>query len=191
MTRVQVPARKTPITPVEALTYLWRAHADVIGGPCPTALLCVLGAHSALETASWGAMWCNNFGNISGVSELGEWCSIHGADEVMPDGSVRVRVDGAAADGFAAWRSPIEGARAYVRHLGVATKPPAPNRYVFAWHAAEKGDVGEFCAQLRAHGYFTAGLARYTAGVRAAHDRIRDHVLPDFLATVRVAGAAP
>jgi hypothetical protein len=171
-------AVRTHLTPTEAIDAIWHAHNDVIGGPCPVPLLEILSAQSALETGRWKSMWCFNMGNLRGTGDGGEWMRIHGADEII-DGK---RVTGAEVEaGFAAYRERYSGARAFVRFLGTATKPPNPNRYAAAWSAATAGDVDAYCRELKAQGYFTADLGLYTNGVRGTVEWLRSGPMPEFL----------
>lgn len=174
----QTPAIRTVLTPTEAIDAIWHAHTDVIGGPCPIPLLEILSAQSALETARWHSMYCFNFGNIRGTGDGEEWMTLKGADEYI-DG---FHVTGPKAEvGFAAYRERFSGARAFVRFLGVATRPPHPNRYAAAWSAATAGDVDAYCRELKAHGYFTADLDQYTKGVRGTVAWLRSGPMPEFL----------
>jgi hypothetical protein len=175
MTPHVVPSVRTIITPTQAIDAIWHAHVDLFGGYCPVKLLEILAAQSALETGRWHSMFSWNFGNIRGHGPDGATQAIAGADEII-DGK-RVVVP----DGFAAYKDRLEGAREFVRFLGVATKPPAPNRYQAAWEAATDGDVAGYCRELRAHGYFTADLGQYTRGVQGTVDWLRSGPMPEFL----------
>ena len=173
---------RTELEPVEAIDALWHGHQEVIGGPCPIPLLEILSAQSALETGRWHAMWNFNFGNLRGNGDSGEWIVIRGADEII-DGH---RVTGPAVEGgFAAYRDRYSGARAFIRFLGTASHPPAPNRFQLAWDAATTGDVYVYCRELKAHGYFTADLDRYTKGVRGTVDWLRSGPMDAFLETLK------
>lgn len=174
-------AVRTVCSPTEALHALWQAHQAVIGGPCPVALLEILAAQSALETARWHSMWCWNMGNIRGKGTAGT-IAIAGADEII-DGH---RVTGPSVEaGFAAYASLVDGAIALVRFLGTASKPGVPNRYQTAWDAACRGDAAGFAHGLKhpSHGagYYTADEARYTAGVEGTRTWLRQNAVPEFL----------
>lgn len=164
------PPKRTKLDPIDAVTTLWFAHQNIIGGPCPMNLLKILSAQSAFETDTWRAMWNYNFGNLRGKTSTGAWTSINGASEIIDGKEVFFGVG--ADNQFKAYPSAIAGAESLVRYLGVATKPPLPNRYLLAWDSAIAGDIGKFCAELRANGYFTANLAHYTHGVRRKYDEL-------------------
>lgn len=157
-------------TPYEVAMALWQAHVDVLGGYCPINWLRVELAHTAFETADFHSMHGNNLGNIRGHGDAGS-ISIHGANEIGPDGKI---VTGAAVEaGFAAYSSLRAGATALVTFLCTSSHPPEPNRFQAAYDAACAGDVATFCAELKKHGYFTADLGLYTRGVQRkliAHD---------------------
>jgi hypothetical protein len=174
-------AVRTVCTPTEALHALWQAHQNVIGGPCPVALLEILAAQSALETARWHSMWNWNFGNVRGKGTAGA-ISIAGADEYV-DGH---HVTGPSAeDGFAAYSTAVDGASALVRFLGTASHPGTPNRYQAAWDAACAGDVAGFVHGMKhpsiGAGYFTADETRYAHGVDGTLAWLRSSAVPEFL----------
>ncbi len=177
-------AVRTPLTPTEAIDAIWQAHTAVIGGPCPVLLLEILAAQSALETGRWHSMWNWNFGNIRGEGDAGIM-AIKGADEII-DG-IRVTVE----EGFAAYKDRHSGARAFIRFLGTATKPPHPNRYQAAWDAATRGDVVGYVRELRAQGYFTASLQSYTEGVEGVLAWLRSGPMPEFLRYLQPAPNPP
>lgn len=180
MAQWQTLAVRTPLTPLEAIDAIWHAHQEVIGGPCPVPLLEILSAQSAFETARWKALWNFNFGNIRGTGPGGEWMSIHGAGEIDANGKEYFPPDG-HENMFAAYRDRYAGAGGLVRFLGTASHPPAPNRYQRAWDAACAGDLAGFVRGIREQGYFTAGLERYTSGVRADLEWLRAGPMPEFL----------
>lgn len=169
-----VPEALTVISPTEALDALWHAHQDEIGGPCPVALLEILGAQWCVETARDKAMHNYNMGNLRGSGDAGTF-SQKGATEIVDGKEIEM------PDGFAAFSSARVGAIAMIRYLGVATKPPAPNRFQAAWDAACRGDAATYCAEIRAHGYFTADLGLYTKALIVHRDWLRAGPLPDFL----------
>jgi hypothetical protein len=141
-------------------------------------LLETLCGHSGFETGRWNRMKNFNFGYMRGTGDGGEWMSVVGADEII-DGK---RVTGPDVEsGFAAYRERYSGARAFVRFLGTATKPPHPNRYAAAWSAATAGDVDAYCRELKTQGYFTADLELYTKGVRGTVEWLRSGPMPEFL----------
>lgn len=155
-----VGAMLTPMTPGEAIDALVEAYALEVGGEIPARLLLTLAAQSALETAQWTKCWSWNFGNLRGHGDAGT-IAIQGATEVE-NGAVVER-----PDGFAAFSSRLAGARAFVRYLCVATRPPAPNRYQAAIDAATRGDLDGFVRGLAAAGYFTAEEGAYDRAERS------------------------
>jgi hypothetical protein len=172
-----VKAVRTILSPTQAIDAIWHAHQDIIGGPCPVPLLEILSAQSALETARWHSMWNDNFGNLRGHGDAGSM-SIKGADEII-DGKRQTGEDVDA--GFAAYSSAQEGARAFVRYLGVASHPPAPNRFQKAWDAACSGDVDTYINELHAHGYFTASPEVYRRAMHGDIAWLRAGPMPEFL----------
>ncbi len=177
----QVPAARTIVPPVDAMRALWFAHQAVVGGPTETALLSVLAAQSAFETARWHSMWNFNFGNVSG-NYHGAWMLIPGAGE-MEDGKPVLR-ERTEADGFRAYPSLQDGATDFVRFFCEDTNHDGVNIYDAAIRAAKVGNVTGFCAGLKAARYFTDGLEHYTRSVHDSYAWIQRAVLPDFLATL-------
>jgi flagellum-specific peptidoglycan hydrolase FlgJ len=150
-----VQAIRTVITAGDALDAIAEAYESQVGGEIPSRLLLALGAQSALETARWRSMWCYNMGNLRGHGPDGATMDIPGANEIIDGKAVLVE------RGFAAYPNRIAGAKAYVRYLCVATRPPAPNRYQAAIDAATRGDLAGFVHGLKENGYFTAGEVGY------------------------------
>ncbi len=176
---LMTPPTRTPLSPASAISALWQAHQNVIGGPCPAALLEILAAQSALETGRWKSMWNWNFGNIRGHGPDGAWTSINGASEIIDGKEVFY---GLGSDNmFAAYPDAVAGASGLVSFLGVASHPPKPNRYQLAWEAAIAGDVGKYCSELRANGYFTANLDLYAKGVRGTVEWLREGPMREFM----------
>jgi hypothetical protein len=60
---------------------------------------------------------------------------------------------------FAAWKSPLDGALGYLTFL------KKRKRYASAWIELEEGDTVSYVRELKAGGYFTAPLDKYTAVV--------------------------
>lgn len=166
-----VLATHTPVTPLEALSWMSQAHHAVIGGEAEAALLCMLVAQSALETGRWASMYCWDWGNISGHGEGGKWMRLRGAGETV--NGHNVPRGGTEADAFAVWPDALSGAKAFVNFLGVASHPPKPNRYAAAWEAAKLGDVAGYVQGLHDGAYMTADRAIYARGVQAQFDWIR------------------
>ena len=189
MTAPMTPPVRTILSAAEAIDALWHAHQNVIGGPCPTSLLEILAAQSALETGRWKACWNFNFGNIRGHGPDGAWTSIKGASEIID--SKEVFYDIGPDNMFAAYHDRIAGAEGLVRFLGVASHPPKPNRYQLAWDAAIDGDVGKYCSELRANEYFTADLALYSKGVRGTVEWLKEGPMPEFLDSLQPAPELP
>lgn len=193
---------KTPHSMAEIAAALWYAHQDVIGGLCPIALLDILAAHVAFETADGKAINGENPGNVRGHGDAGS-IAIKGADEIV-NGH---RVTGPEVEsGFAAYSSLREGCRAYVRYLGVATHPPKPNRYAAAWEAANRGDLAGFvkgirhpddggagvlckgCGRVHMGGYFTADEGLYLRGCQRKLEDVADAAVSAFIDNLQVPG---
>lgn len=151
-TAVQVAARRTPLDPPQIRTALARAHERLAGRPASRALLDVLTAQVAHETARGQSMYNYNFGGIKGAGTHGETARCR-TREVL-GGTEKVVVDG-----FRAYRSAEEGAVDYLAFL--------QHRYGSALEAAERGDVTSYAAELKRKGYYTASVESYTAALRA------------------------
>lgn len=158
-----IPAKRTVLTPEDAMQFLIEAHEKCIGGEPGGALLWILSAQSALETAQWKACWNNNFGNIRGQWH-GMWTSFR-AGEI--EGGHEVILEPGLNNMFRAYPDAETGAEDFVSFLGVASHPPEPNRYQYAWDAACRGDEAAYVEGLRRGGYFTASPDRYLAALRS------------------------
>ena len=157
---VTVLARLTPQTKAGIVSELGDAYLAEFGEVPSARQLAILAAQVALETGHGKHLWNHNFGNIRG-SYNGASTSLKHATEIIDGREVSV------PDGFRAYPNAREGARDFLRFLGVDTTPHnnRPNRYQKAWDAACAGDVAAYVRELKAAGYFTASLTKYLAGV--------------------------
>jgi hypothetical protein len=156
--QTQLDVKNTPLSVQEAAQALCDGYAAVASQKPASAVLGLLMAQSALETAQWQRLPNYNFGGIKATS---------GAPFVQafitPEGA------GAAQKlyvlGFAAYQSAVDGAAAYVRVLHARA----------AWWAGlQTGDAVAYVASLvsipGAH-YFTGDPAAYLASVKAGQKR--------------------
>jgi len=155
-----VPAVRTSLGRSAIVAELGDAYRAEFGEDPGPAQLAILAAQVGIETGNGEHLWCWNFGNIRG-SYKGQTTSLAHATEII-DGK-EVSVPG----GFRAYPSAEEGARDFLRFLGVDTTPNngRPNRYEAAWEAAKHGDVTAYVRALKQAGYFTASEAKYRTGV--------------------------
>lgn len=177
-----VQAFHTPVTPLEACSYIFQAHVAVFGTEPEPPLLAMLVAQSAGETLRWKDMFCWDWGNISGHGAGGKWMLLRGAGETV--NGHNVPRGGTEADAFAVWPDALSGAKALVSFLGLASHPPTPNRYQAAWDAAKRGDVAGYVLGLHNGGYMTATVPAYTRLVQAQYDWVRSGALVEFLAGI-------
>lgn len=153
---------RTPLTRSGIVAELGDAYAAEFGvAPAPMQLA-ILGAHVGLETGNGKHLWNWNFGNIRG-SYNGQTTSLEHATEIIDGREVSVPA------GFRAYPTARDGARDFLRFLGVDTTPNngRPNRYQAAWDAALAGDVTTYVRALKQAGYFTADEGKYRRGVAA------------------------
>jgi hypothetical protein len=173
------PAVRTRLSPGDALDAIVDAHNSVVGGDPSDECLEILGAHSALETAQWQAMWNNNFGNIRG-SFFGAWTSFRAGE--IEDGH-EVILEPGPDNMFRAYPNRVVGAKDFLAFIAIASHPPEPNRYAMAWEAAQNGDAAGYVYGLKQGGYFTANEDRYLKALRSEETFLAH--LPFFAETLR------
>jgi len=150
----------TPLSEEEATYYLKTAWKNIYGLYPTKNSLALLWAQSCGETGRWKLLRNNNWGNIKRRDdwrytsyEAGENLTINGVFKHWMFYPYNEQTF------FAAWDTPLEGAEAYIRFLSQRT------RYKRAWVEVMAGDPVAYCRELKAAGYFTAGLDHYTKGV--------------------------
>jgi hypothetical protein len=149
----QVPATKTPCTPLELVAGLMAAYAAQMGHEPEAPTLAVLCAQVALETANMHSLICWNIGNIK-RGPGPDWCAFSTFEYV---GTPPVKTPMVCE--FSAWPSLESACERFVSFLYLS--------YPEAWEAATHGDPEGFARGLRSRGYFTAPVELYAAGVRA------------------------
>lgn len=179
----RLEAEKTPVTFLELAQALERVWEQRFGEKPTRESLCVLLAHSALETGHWKHAYCYNLGNAKATDAWsGDHC-FYPADEIVPGAHVALasnfkapRTDGVPGHNlivrplssgqahvtlypdhpwcrFRAFRSLDEGASDYLMLLH--------GRFSGAWPAVQQGDPELFVRTLKELHYFTASLERY------------------------------
>lgn len=145
-----VQPQRTPLAPGRIRVAIERAYQEKHGSKPPEAMLDVLTAHVAHETADGNKMYNHNFGGIKGTSPEGFTAHLR-TREVIRGRTIRIR------DGFRAYETPERGAADYLSYLE-RNHPQALER-------AEKGDVSGFAQSLKSRGYYTASLKDYQASM--------------------------
>jgi peptidoglycan hydrolase-like protein with peptidoglycan-binding domain len=164
-----VPVRRTHVTSLQvynALRAAWRRRFN--SDPAHRSLLLLL-AQWAFETDHGRSCWNYNIGNAKSRGKTGLWthyrCSeiINGKEEWFDPPHPQTR--------FRAFESLEDGAADYLQMM----------RTVFdlAWPELIAGNAPAFVAQLRAEDYFTASLAKYTAGIVSLVKMFDSQIGPD------------
>jgi hypothetical protein len=149
---MMLPANKTPFSPRELVDALGVAYVAELGHPPAHAVLAVLCAQVALETANGTKCIQWNVGNFKAGCSADECQFV--TTEWLGDPPQAQQM----TCSFSAWPSLADGCEYYLHAL-----------YTWwpdAWSAAVSGDADAFAAGLRKRGYYTAPLAAYAAGVR-------------------------
>lgn len=146
----------TPLTEAQATYYLREAWYALYGLYPSLDSLAILWAQTALETGRWKLLRCNNWGNIKKNTRYSKHWTSYDAGEFL-NGKHQMFYPYHPQTFFAAWTSAIEGASGYLEFLSKR------KRYSNAWIELIKGDPVAYCRELKAGGYFTAPLDKYTA----------------------------
>lgn len=159
----------------EAAYYLREAWKNIYGEYPQDKSLAILWSQTALETGRFKVQFMNyNYGNIkkrhagNRVDKLGRvthrynddgrFYTMFGCSEVI--NGKEIWFDPPAIEThFRAYKTAIEGAEDYIKLVSQRS------RYVKAWQALLAGDPVQYVKELRAGGYFTASLDRYTKTV--------------------------
>jgi hypothetical protein len=174
---------RTPVSPEEYCQALELAMGG--DGKVPEAMLAILMAHSALETARWASMWNNGPGNVKcGPLRLGlytcirlnEYLREHGERHLVwfspwgrekngnsktvgeLDGDRYEIPPGHPQTRMRAYETLAEGVTDKMQFLRTV-------RYASALSALSRGDAVAYVKALHAAGYFTANLQPYIDGV--------------------------
>ena len=154
---------KTILTEEEATYYLKEAWKKVYNEYPSKNSLALLWAQSAGETGRWKLLRNYNWGNIKKRKNDTEqlWTSYDAGENLTINGVYKhyMFYPYHPQTHFAAWDDALSGAEYYIRFLSQR------KRYLRAWQEVIKGDPVAYCKELKAAGYFTAGLAHYTKGV--------------------------
>lgn len=150
----------TPLTEEEATYYLKSAWKNIYGVYPAKNSLALLWAQSCGETGRWKYLRCNNWGNIKKRDDW-KYTSYDAGENLTINGVYKhwMFYPYHPQTFFAAWDTALEGAEAYIRFLSQR------KRYKKAWIELMAGDPVAYCRELKAGGYFTAGLEHYTRGV--------------------------
>lgn len=157
--QIQIPTKKTPLTPEEAAQALSAGYQSITGFAPTHEILALLIAQSAIETANWRDISNYNFAGIKASPG---------------DKYVQAMVDGNRGNrhvyAFAAYQTPAEGAEKYISLLKAHGREPW-------WEGLQTGDPETYVNALvsipGAH-YFEAPTENYLASVRAGVARFAD-----------------
>jgi len=134
----------TPLDELGIAKALERAYVTLFGHPPPIQVMGVAWAQIALENAHGKAIWCHNFGNITGVAkESGDYYTLATSEQTMPGvwerKTMKYAAHGTAEDGAAAYWRLVTG-----------------SHYAGAYGFFVKGDASGAANELHSLGYFTA-----------------------------------
>lgn len=153
----------TPISEAEGAYALREAWLKLFGEDPDVKTWAIIWAHTALETGRYGngvggEMHCYNFGNTKSRPNDGFHWTMYRCSEILNGKEVWFDPPHDQTK-FKAFQTMEEGAAAHIKFL---TK----DRYVKALAALKRGNVTDYVLELKAAGYFTAGLNRYLRDVR-------------------------
>lgn len=151
-----VPATRTKASAGEvrdALTAAWRV---VFAEEPQTAVIALLTAQSAFETAWWASCWCWNLLNVQ-RRKGHAYTTLRNVIEYV-DGKPKTY----SSIDFSAFASLQAGAEGWLRFM------LSLSRYAESMRVLRTADAVAYCAALKAGGYYSAPLAAYTKGVQAA-----------------------
>lgn len=146
MALIELPANRTVMTADDAAKYLAQAYRKVAGKGANYSILSLLVGQWASENANGNAMFNYNFGNTmpTGSTKYFHWLN---ASEII-DG-----VDTPMRERFAAYKSPIEGAEAFIKVL---------KSRAHWWNGLQSGNPQGFVDGLKTSpSYFTADKNAY------------------------------
>lgn len=157
---VRVDTVKTKYSQIELCAALIGAWHELLGDIPSKASIGVIVAQHGIETGGGNFAWNNNLGNVKAVDIPGqtiEYMALNGVWEIING----VRVNLPASNPGSWFRSFHDLHAGAVFHLGLLKN----KRYASAWPAIESGNLVGFATIIRAHGYYTAPLKDYIAGM--------------------------
>jgi hypothetical protein len=176
---------KNPVAPQDALYAIAKAWKSLFGEFPTRKAAQLLLAHTTLECGSnWKSCHNYNLGNIKYTDKRISDYVYFKCNEIVPKSSALKYVANKTQDSncyiskdygngtvlmwfepkhiackFVAFETLEEGCVFYISFLKNRYKTP------FVWNAIERGDVADFCHQLRVNKYYTADETQYTTGV--------------------------
>lgn len=157
-TSLEVPRRKTPLTEAELAAALEHGHHLVFEeAPSRERLGCAW-AQVALENGRGSAIYCNNFGNVSG---FGAWAGRFYVFVVAERVSKNPDVWKTLRMKFRAYDDPVQGAADYWRILR--------GRYASALALFDAGSPDAGARELARLGYFTAHVEPYAKAMASLY----------------------
>jgi len=175
-----IDVKKTPLDEGAIAYYLREAWRDMHGSYPSENTLAIAWSQTVLETGrnARSMMRNNNFGNIKLNLDYSPCYTSYKAGEFL-NGKHELFYSYHPQTMFAAWRTPLEGAFGYLTFLSKR------KRYTKAWVELTKGNTVGYVRELKAGGYFTAPLDKYTAVVvrltnefKKKHDKLMQWTPP-------------
>lgn len=159
-----IDVQNTPLHEGAIAYYLREAWNDMHGSYPSKDTLAIVWSQVVLETGRdtdrvKNSMMRNyNYGNIKKNLDYSPNWTSYDAGEFL-GGKHQMFYPYHPQTHFAAWKSPLEGALGYLNFLSKR------KRYASAWLELKEGDTVGYVKELKAGGYFTAPLDKYTAVV--------------------------
>lgn len=174
MTESLLPDQLTPVGPTQLYIALRAAWQSVVPGVAASrGGLVLLVAHWALETGFGRGMHRFNVGNKKHVPGDGHDYVQFRCLEYHADGTPFYIDPPAPGCQFVAFPSLEPGAADYLAGLHA--------HFGAAWLDAVRGNVSQFCVDLRAEHYYTAPEDQYEAGVTRCYHQLDAIIPPDTL----------
>lgn len=164
---MQVDRESTPLTEIDVAVALRNAYLDLFGEDPSFEVLGVGWSQIALENAHGRAIWNNNFGNITGEGEAGDYYGLTTDEQVSPGEWKTLTMK------YAAHPTPEAGARAYW-HLITTRYLPAFDEFF------RTGDAPGAAMKLHELGYFTANAAPIAATFGKLYEQFSDELGPSL-----------
>ncbi len=148
----------TPLSEEQATYYLREGWHELHGSYPSNNTLAILWAQTALETGRWSLLRNHNWGNIKRRKGIEHWTSYEAGEYLDKGDGVKhyMFYPYHPQTHFSAWKSALDGATGYIEFL------LKKKRYQKAAVELIAGDPVAYCRELRAGGYFTAPLDKYT-----------------------------
>lgn len=155
-----VPIIKTSYTQLELCSALIAAWQELFNTTPSKEAIGIIVAQNGIETGASKFCYCYNIGNVKARDIPGQiinYCSLNGVWEIIGGKRIIIPPTNPGA-WFLAFDTLKDGCKFHLNFLKTTS-------YKAAWPYIEQGSVAGYAAALRNHGYYTAPLANYIAGM--------------------------